>query len=62
MSKILSILTGVLCVAVVVFSVVMTVMAAIFMEYGRVIFYMCVVCISLPLAVISVMRLKNPPS
>ena len=44
-----------------VFSVVMLVVAAKFMEYGRVIFYLTIAIICIEVGVISFLKLKNFP-
>ena len=62
MNKILLIAGLILCLGVGIFAAVMTVMAAIFMEYGRVVFYMCLACICLPLAVVCFLNLRNRKS
>lgn len=62
MNKLLWSFLGILFLAGGIFGIVMLVMAAIFMEYGRVVFYMAIAFICLPLAVDSFLKLKDPKS
>ncbi|MBR4290387.1 MAG: hypothetical protein IKT52_07085 [Oscillospiraceae bacterium] len=62
MNKALLLLFGILLIAGGVFSIVMTIMAAIFMEYGRVFFYMTIAVVCLALSVTLFMKLKESQS
>ena len=59
MNKTLLILFGVLLLAGGIFTIVMTVMAAIFMEYGRFIFYMSLAFVCFGCALVLFLKLKD---
>jgi hypothetical protein len=61
MRKLFWIILMLSCIAGAVFSVVMLIMAARFMEYGRVIFYLTIAIICIEVDVISFLKLKNFP-
>lgn len=59
MNRILLLLLGILLIAGGVFAIAMTVMAAIFMEYGRVFFYMTLAVVCLALSAVAFLKLKE---
>lgn len=59
MNRIFLLILGLLLVAGGIFGIVMTVMAAIFMEYGRVIFYLTIALSSFSLSCIPFMKIKE---
>jgi len=58
-NRIRLLLLGILLIAGGVFAIVMTVMAAIFMEYGRLFFYMTLAVVCLALSAIAFLKLKE---
>ena len=62
MNKVFRIILLLLFAAGAVFSIVMTVMAARFMEYGRFFFYMIIAVIGVVLAFITLLKLKEAQS
>lgn len=62
MNKVLRIILLLLFAAGAVFSIVMTVMAARFMEYGRFFFYMTIAVVCVVLAFITLLKLKEAQS
>ena len=60
MKNISSILLMIFCAVGAIFALVMTVMAAKFMEYGRFLFYGCILLVCISLFVVFLLNTKKP--